>query len=114
MINLKNFSCKVPHTYSLPVHAIDLVKEYQYSLRFKEMCLYIVETSCHPQFLPKKRVWTDALNYIVINNPLFSINAKEKFIKITLNILLVIPEKLEPVVLHTYYNSLLSSHQARR
>ena len=38
---LKKFIAKVLHTYTLPIHAIELAKEYQHSHRFKVIYLYI-------------------------------------------------------------------------
>ena len=57
-------------------------------------------------------IWAEALYYVVINNVFFRIDThtdkdqdKENFF------LLVIPEKYEPIIFHTYHDSLLVGHQ---
>ena len=55
-----------------------------------------------------RKVKTDALNYVIINKLLFSINTQEMLACITPNILLVMPEKLEPVILHNVSEFLVS------
>ena len=59
----------------------------------------------------QRRIKSNAVNYIVINDIQFFINTQKRLTNITPNILLVIPEKLEPVILHTTHKSLLALHQ---
>ena len=61
--------------------------------------------------LVKGTVRTDTLTYMAVNYLLFQINAQKQLVNITASILLVKYEKLECIVLHTYGNSLLASHQ---
>ena len=57
-------------------------------------------------------IWVEALNYVVINNFLFKIDTcKDKDQDKGNSFLLVIPEKYEPIIFHTYHNSLFAGHQ---
>ena len=60
----KTISTKVLHTSNLPIHAVDLEKEYQHSLKFKDIYLHIVWNQLPSSLQAKWRVKTDALNYI--------------------------------------------------
>ena len=54
----------------------------------------------------------EALDYVVINGFLFRIDTRKDKQKDTVNsLLLVIPEKYEPIILNTYHDSLLAGHQ---
>ena len=54
----------------------------------------------------------EALNYVVINNLLFTLDTrKDKDRDKGNSFLLVIPEKYEPIILHMYHDSLLAGHQ---
>ena len=53
-------------------------------------------------------IHAEALNYIVVNNFLFRIDTQKDKDRDKGNLfLLVIPEKYEPIILHTYHDSLL-------
>ena len=57
-------------------------------------------------------IHAEALNYVVVNNFLFRIDTwKGKDRDKGKIFLLVIPEKYEPIILHTYHDSLLSGHK---
>ena len=57
-------------------------------------------------------IHAEALYYIVVNNFLFRIDTQKDKDRDKGNLfLLVIPEKYEPIILHTYHDSLLSGHQ---
>ena len=57
-------------------------------------------------------IYAEALNYIVVNNFLFRIDTQNYKDRDKGNFfLLVIPEKYEPIILHTYHDSLLSGYQ---
>ena len=54
----------------------------------------------------------EALNYVVVNNFLFRIDTRKDKDRDKGNLfLLVIPEKYEPIILHTFHDSLPSLHQ---
>ena len=54
----------------------------------------------------------EVLNYVVVNNFLFRIDTQKDKDRDKGNLfLLVIPEKYEPIILHTYHDSLLAGHQ---
>ena len=56
-------------------------------------------------------ICAEALNYVVVNNFLFRIDTQKDKDRDKGNLfLLVIPEKYEPIILHTYHDSLLSGH----
>ena len=76
----------------MPIHAVDLAKEHEYSSRFKDIYLNIVRNQL-PSYVLAQRVKTGTLNYVVINDLLFCINIQEMLATITSGILLVIPEK---------------------
>ena len=57
-------------------------------------------------------VWAEAVNYVVVNNFLFRIDTQKDKERDKGNLfLLVIPEKYEPFILHTYHDSSLAGHQ---
>ena len=57
-------------------------------------------------------IHAEALNYVVINNILLKIDTcKDKDQDKGNSFLLVIPEKYEPIIFHTYHDSLLAGHQ---
>ena len=57
-------------------------------------------------------IHAEALNYIVVNNFLFRIDTQKDKDRDKGNLFfLVIAEKYEPIILHTYHNSLLAGHQ---
>ena len=57
-------------------------------------------------------IWAETLNYVVINNFLFRVDTcKDKDRDKGNSFLLVIPEKYEPIIFHTYHDSLLVRHQ---
>ena len=82
------------HGLELPIQAQDLIKAYQTSTYFYDIYHYITH------------------NYVVVNNFLFRIDTQKDKDRDKGNLfLLVIPEKYEPIILHTYHDSLLSGHQ---
>ena len=90
---LQTVSTKVLYAQKLPVHAVDLAKEYQYFPKFKDINLYIVSNHVPTPISAQRRVKTDVLNCVVINKIVFCIKSNRK-LNITPNILLVIPEIL--------------------
>ena len=53
-----------------------------------------------------------ALNHVVVNNFLFRIDTQEDKDRDKGNLFLLgIPEKYEPIIFNTYYDSLLAGHQ---
>ena len=100
------------HRLELPIKAQDLVKVYQTST-----CLHDVYHDITDEKLPSDAkvqacIQAEALNYVVINNFLFRIDThKDKDQEKENSFLLVIPEKYEPIIFHTYHDSLLAGHQ---
>ena len=100
------------HGLELPIQAQDLVKVYQTSTHFQDVYHYITDRKLPSGAKAQACIWTEALNYVVINNFLFRIDThKNKDQDKENSFLLVIPEKYEPIIFHMYYDSLLAGHQ---
>ena len=57
-------------------------------------------------------IHAEVLNYVVVNNFLFRVDTQKDKDRDKGNLFfLVIPEKYEPIILHTYHDSLLAGHQ---
>ena len=100
------------HGLESPIQAQDLVKAYQISTRFRD------HLSLHNRWkLPsgskaQNCIHAEALNYVIVNNFLFRIDTQKDKDRDKDNLfLLVIPEKYEPIIFHTYHDSLLAGHQ---
>ena len=90
------------HGLELPIQAQDLVKVYQTSAHFCDVYHYSTDGKLPSGAKAQASIWPEELNYVVINNFLFSIEN---------SFLLVIPEKYEPIIFHTYHDSLLGGHK---
>ena len=101
---VKNIETCVIHSLELPIQAQDLVKVYQHSTHFHDIYQYITDGKLPSSVKVKNCIRAEALNYVVINNFLFRIDKGNL-------ILLVIPEKYEPIIFNTYHDSLLAGHQ---
>ena len=100
------------HGLELPNQTQDLVKAYQTSTCFHDVYHYITDGKLPSCARAQACIWAEALNYVVINNFLFWIDThKDKDQDKENSFLLVIPEKYEPIIFHTYYDSLLAGHQ---
>ena len=100
------------HRLALPIQAQDLIKAYQTSMQFRDIYHYITDGKLPSGAKAQNCIHADALNYIFINNFLFRIDTRVDKDRDKGNLfLLVIPEKYEPIILHTYHDSLLSRHQ---
>ena len=99
---VKSIETRVIHGLELPIQAQDLVKAQQTSTYFQDIYHCITDGK-----LP-----SEALNYLVVKNFLFRIDTQKDKDRDKGNLfLLVIPEKYEPIILHTYHDSLLAGHQ---
>ena len=100
------------HGLELPIKAKDLVKAYQTSTHFCDVYHYITDGKLPSGAKAQACIQAEALNYVVINNFLFRIDTpKDKDRDKENSFLLVIPEKYEPIIVHTYHDSLLAGHQ---
>ena len=100
------------HGVELLIQAQDLIKAYQTSMCFQDIYQYMTDGKLPSGTKAQNCIYTEALNYIVINNFLFRIDTQKNKDRDKGNLfLLVIPEKYEPIILHTYHDSLLSGHQ---
>ena len=100
------------HGLELPIQEQDLIKAYQTSTHFQDGYHYITDGKLPSGAKAQACIWAEGLNYVVINNFLFQIDAhKDKDQDKENSFLLVIPEKYEPIIFHTYHGSLLPEHQ---
>ena len=96
----------------LPIQAQDLIKAYQTSTHLCDVYHYITDGKLPVGATAQACIWAEALNYVVINNFLFWIDTcKDKGHDKKNSFLLVIPDKYEPIIFHTYHDSLLAGHQ---
>ena len=109
---VRNIETHVIHSLELPIQAQDLVKVYQHSTHFHDIYQYITDGKLPSSIKVQNCIRAEVLNYVVINNFLFRIDTqKDRDLDKGNLFLLVIPEKYEPTILNTYYNSLLAGHQ---
>ena len=100
------------HGLELPIQAKDLIKAYHTSTRFRDTYQYITEGKLPTNTKAQNCIRAEALNYVAINGLLFRIDMRKDKYKDTMNsLLLIIPEKYEPIILNTYHDSLLAEHQ---
>ena len=109
---VKNIETHVIHSLELPIQAQDLVKAYQHSTRFRDIYQYLTDGKLPSSVKAQNCIRAEALNYVVINNFLFRIDAQKDTDLDKGNLfLLVIPEKYKPIIFNTYHHSLLAGHQ---
>ena len=100
------------HGLELPNQAQDLVKAYQTSTCFHDVYHYITDGKLPSGAKAQACIQAEALNYVVINNFLFRIDTRKvKDWDKENSLLLVIPEKYEPIIFHTYHDILLVGQQ---
>ena len=100
------------HGLEIPIQAQDLIKAYQTSTCFRDIYHYITDGKLPSDTKEQNCIHAEALNYVVVNNFLFRIDTRKDQDRDKGNLfLLVIPEKYEPIILHTYHDSLLAGHQ---
>ena len=96
----------------LLIQAQDLIKAYQTSTHFQDIYHYITDGKLLSGTKAQNCIHAEALNYIVVNNFLFSIDTQKDKDRDKGNLfLLVIPEKYKTTFLHAYNDSLLSGYQ---
>ena len=109
---VKSIESHVIHGLELPIQAQDLVKAHQTSKHFCDVYHYIINGKLPSGAKAQACIRAEALNYVVINKFLFRIDThRDKDQDKENSFLLVIPEKYEPIIFHTYHDSLLVGHQ---
>ena len=109
---VKKIESHVIHRLELPIQAQDLIKVYQTSTCLWNVYHYITDAKLPSAAKAQACIQAEALNYVVINNFLFRIDTcKDKDRDKENSFLLVIPERYEPIIFHTYHDSLLAGHQ---
>ena len=105
-------TCMIPGL-ELPIRAQDLIKAYQTSAHFQDIYHYITDGKLPSGSEAQNCIHAEALNYVIVNNFLFRIHTRKNKDRDKGNLfLLVIPEKYEPIIFHTYHDSSLAGHQA--
>ena len=100
------------HGLELPIQAQDLVKAYHSSTCFCDIYQHITDGKLPTNGKAQNCIRAEVLNYAVIDGCLFRIDTRKDKEKDKANsLLLVIPEKYEPIILHSYHDSLLAGHQ---
>ena len=100
------------HGLELPIQAQDLIKAYQTSTCFRDIYHYITDGKLPFGSKAQNCIHAEALNYVIVNIFLFRIDNQKNKDRDKGNLfLLVIPEKYEPIIFHTYHDSLLARHQ---
>ena len=100
------------HGLELLIQAQDIIKAYQTSTHFQDIYHYIRDGKLSLSAKAQNCICAEALNYVAVNNFLFRIDTQKDKDRDKGNLfLLVIPEKYEPIILHTYHDSLLAGHQ---
>ena len=89
----------------------DLIREYDRSVRFKDIYAYIARDKLPGNQQVQKRVLGEASNFIIANKLLFKLDRIKDGKTWKIAALLVIPEKLEMSLFHMYHNSLFACHQ---
>ena len=109
---VKTIETRMIHGLELPIQAQDLIKAYQTSVHFQDIYHYIADGKLPSGSKAQNCIHTEALNYVIVNNFLFRIDTQKDKDRDKGNLLLlVIPEKYEPIIFHTYHDSLLAGHQ---
>ena len=81
-------------------------------MHFRDIYHYITDGKLPSGSKAQNCIHAEALNYVVVNNFLFRIDTRKDKDRYKGNLfLLVIPEKYEPIIFHTYHDSLLGGHQ---
>ena len=91
---VKNIETRVIHSLELLIQAQDLIKVYQHCTHFHDIYQYITDGKLPSSVKAQNCIRAEALNYIVINHFLFSVDMqKDKDLDKGNSFLLVIPEK---------------------
>ena len=78
---------------------------------FSDIYHYITDGKLPSGSKAQNCIHAEALNYVVVSNFLFRIDTQKDKDRDKGNLfLLVIPEKYEPIIFHTYHDSLLAGH----
>ena len=89
----------------------DLIREYDRSVRFKDIYAYIARDKLPGNQQIQKRVLGEACNFVIANKLLFKLDRVKEGKNWKIIPLLVILEKFEMNLFHMYHNSLFACHQ---
>ena len=108
---LTELRTKVLRQMLVNIETGDLIREYDKTVRFKDVYAYIARDKLPGNVATQKKIIGEAANYVVANHLLFKIENVKECGQWRQNPLLVIPEKFEPNIFHMYHNSLFACHQ---
>ena len=109
---VKTIGTHVIHGLKLPIQAQDLIKAYQTPAHFRDIYHYITDGKLPSGSKAQNCIHAEALNYVIVNNFLLRIDTQKDKDRDKGNLfLLVIPEKYEPIIFHTFHDSLIAGHQ---
>ena len=109
---LKNIRTKVLHTIQLLIHTESLIMEYSKSQKFRQIYQHIKDGYIRGLQSVRKGIQLEAQEYVLLNDILCKINNIGDTNQSESNLLIVIPEKYQPMIFHQYHNNILTSHQA--
>ena len=103
---------KVLHSYQLPITLVELIQEYSDSPRFRDYYKYLTK-----DFIPSgikgyalKKFKAKCEDFVIIQGLMFHLipgKGKDEIPKL----LLVIPERVVPIIFYQYHDSILAGHQ---
>ena len=102
---------KVLRQLVVNIETADLIREYDKSVRFKDIYNYICRNKLTGNSATQKKIAGEATNYVVANDLLFKIERIKEGTNWKQMPLLVIPEKYEYNIFHMYHLSFFSLHQ---
>ena len=108
---LKNIRTKVLYTIQLLIQTESLITEYTKSLKFKQIYQYIKYGYIKGPQSIRKRIQLEEQELVLLNDILCKINNTNDTNKLKSDLLIVIPEKYQPMIFHQYHNNILASHQ---
>ena len=108
---LQNRRTKVLHTTQLLIQTQSLINEYSKLPKFRQ--IYQCIKNGYIKGLQSIRKWIqlEEQEYVLLNDILCKINNTGSTNQSESDLLIVIPEKYQPMIFHQYHNNILTSHQ---
>ena len=103
---------KILQDYDIPITVKELIAEYEASPQFRDIYKYITKDFVPAQFKGHKLRTFKAQceGYVVVRGVLFKITHFPEQ-KSEMQLLMVIPEKMIPLIFYQYHDSILAAHQ---
>ena len=100
---------KVIHDYKIPVSVKELRTEYHTSPFFQDIYKYIMKGFCRFHGKAQRLFKMQCEDYVILNGVLFKIRY-DKSDKGNPSLVLCVPERYIPTILHQYHDTLLAGH----